>query len=366
MKRALSIFVKPASSRCNLACKYCFYVDSANNRAVGDRGIMTAKTVDVILKKALDFVDGGFLHVAFQGGEPLVAGLEFYKNFVLTANSINEKLADITYSVQTNGVLIDENFAKFFAENKFLLGVSLDGNEVLHDLHRVYSNGKGSYKDVLAGISELKKVGADYNIVTVVTKAVANKIQNIYDFYKRSGFDYLQFIPCIDDFDNKISPHSLSAEDYFTFLDRLYKLWSDDIRAGKYVSVRLFDNIGNFLLGRAFESCDLKGICSLQFVIESDGDVYPCDFFALDEFKLGNILESDFAELANNSVAENFVNESKTKHKDCPSCNFWNLCRGGCKRYHCEHGKFRFCESFKQFYEKNLLDFQALMNKYFK
>ncbi len=366
MKRALSIFVKPASSRCNLACKYCFYVDSANVRAVGDRGIMSCETVEIVLKKAIDFVDGGFLHVAFQGGEPLVAGLEFYKNFVETADSLNQKLAKITYSVQTNGVLITEEFAKLFAENKFLVGVSLDGNEVLHNLHRVYANGKGSFKDVVSGISALEKAGVEYNVVTVVTKAIANKIQTVYNFYKRKGFKFLQFIPQIKDFDNKDSEFNLSDEDYYLFLEKLYKLWSDDIKNGCYTSIRLFDNIGNFLLGREFESCDLKGVCSLQFVIEADGAVYPCDFYAIDEFQIGNILSDEFMQIATNPVAESFVNESKSKPEECYSCKFFKICRGGCKRYHDENGKFRFCGTFKRFYENYLLDFRSLVNTYFK
>ncbi len=326
MKTNLSLFIKPASSKCNLACKYCFYLDTAKNREICDYGIMSALTAEITIEKALNYVKDGFLNIAFQGGEPLVAGLSFFEHFVSTVNKKNTFGATISYSLQTNGVLITKEIANFFAENKFLIGVSLDGTEELHNLHRNYLNNKGSYKDVMAGISLLNEAKVDYNILTVLTKAVAKNIRNVYEFFKRQNFDFVQFVPCIDDFGSlRPENYSLSAKDYGDFLIKIYDLWKDDIENGKFVSVRHLDNIGSFLLGRGFESCDMRGICTCQFVIEADGSVFPCDFFVLDKYYLGNITSNSVEEILGSKVGEDFVEVSKHKPDECRACKYFQL-----------------------------------------
>lgn len=353
----LSLLIKPASGNCNLRCKYCFYHSIAESRSVASYGIMDLPMLETIVKKSLEFADKQCTF-AFQGGEPTLAGLGFYKKLIEYEKKYNFKKVNIQNVIQTNGLVINDEWAQFLSSNRFLVGISLDGPKDIHDENRVGSGNSGSFNKVMKAIELFNKYNVEYNILSVVTAHSARHISKIYNFYKKNNFNYLQFIPCLDPLGEKPGnqKYSLTPERYGSFLKNLFNLWHQDIMTGNGISIRYFDNLVGMLLGYAPESCDMKGHCSCQFVIEAKGGVYPCDFYVIDEWYLGNIAEMGFADLRESPNAKKFVKASKHIDNKCMQCKWFSLCRGGCRRTRepFEDGKpvlNYFCPSFMNFFE---------------
>ena len=260
--------------------------------------------------------------------------VDFFENFVEKVNELNSKKLTVSYSLQTNGLDIDEEMIKFFAKHNFLLGLSLDGDPKNHNLTRLDAKGNHTHAKVLktAQLLDLHKV--KYNILVVVTRQTARHVEKIYGYLKSKGFRFLQFIPCLaplgeEPFDNIYSPRPY---EYESFLKKLFKLYYDDYMAGSYVSIRFFDNLVRIAMGAEPEQCGLLGACPGQFVIEADGSVYPCDFYCIDHWRLGNINEMSFAELASSPKMREFIKTSLHDDENCRLCEYAQLCRGGCRR----------------------------------
>ncbi len=330
---SLSLLVKPASSLCNLNCRYCFYHDVADKRTTASHGIMDDGVLETLVQRALSFADG-HCTFAFQGGEPTLAGLGFYRRLVDMQRKYNAKGVQIHNAIQTNGMAIDAEWARFLAMHHFLTGVSLDGPREIHDANRMDATGRGSFDRVMTGISHLKAAGAEFNILSVVTGWSARHANKIYRFFRRERFDFLQFIPCLDPFGEEPfkQAHSLSPERYGSFLISLFDLWHKDALLGNPISIRWFDNLAGMMLGAPPESCGMSGRCTCQFVVEADGSVYPCDFYVLDEWKVGNILMDGFVEMRASPNAERFISTSLPVDPSCAGCPWKTLCHGGCRR----------------------------------
>ncbi len=343
----ISVMLKPASSLCNLRCDYCFYHTLAHQRESFSHGKMSAALAEEVISKALEYARGADVHFAFQGGEPLLCGLEFFQAFTAAVRNRNHCRSKIYYSIQTNGTLIDHAWCGFFKEHNFLVGLSLDGYEELHNRFRKCSRGEGTFKEVMGAAGLMNRRGVDYNILTVVTPAAAEEIESIYRFFKQSGFKYLQFIPCLAPLESGAEEgHDLTAELYGEFLLKLFKLYYRDYMSGRYISIRQFDNYVQLANGRPAEQCGMNGHCAIQFIIEGDGTVYPCDFYCLDSYRLGNISTTSFKELGARGVAA-FVRDSLTVDSGCKTCPHFALCRGGCKRYRTHHS---YCRAYQKFF----------------
>lgn len=329
----ISILIKPASSLCNLNCKYCFYHDVADNRSVQSYGIMSREILEKIVIKAMAQAEG-VCSFAFQGGEPTLAGLEFYQYLIELQNRYNPGNLRVLNAIQTNGIAIDAQWAEFFSRHHFLVGLSLDGNKEIHDANRVFRDGTGSFDAVRRTAKLFDRYGVEYNILSVVTAQTCENVAHIYNFYKDQGFRYLQFIPCLDPLGEQRGQHefSLTPEKYGVFLKTLFDCWYADFIQGNYISIRHFDNWIHMLMGNPPESCGMSGVCTCYFVIEADGSVYPCDFYVLDEFKLGNIQKQGFLNLMKQPVAKEFVEQSRLAYATCKQCKHYDLCRGGCRR----------------------------------
>ncbi len=351
--RGISILIKPASGRCNLACRYCFYHDVTEKRIVPDFGMMSPETLEVLVKKALA-MDLDMVNFAFQGGEPSLVGLPFYRKLIEFVARYNTKGIKVNYAMQTNGMLMDEEWAKFLGENKFLVGISIDGTKDIHDLNRVDPKNKGTYNRVIQAAKLMDKHNVDYNVLTVVTKNVAKHVTKVYNNLKKQGFRYLQFIPCLDELGSAPESHvySLTPEDYGMFLDTLFNAWYNDLKTGKQISIRMFDNLVGMAMGYPAESCDMREGCSVNLIVEADGSAYPCDFYVLDEWKLGNIVDDDLQAMLISDVGKKFVLESFELIEDCRNCEYFWLCQGGCRR-HSDGKNLYFCEAYKHFYGKN-------------
>ena len=356
----LSLLIKPASGSCNLRCGYCFYRPMA-----AERGIMREETLRVIAQKALAFAEGS-CSFTFQGGEPTLAGLDFFRRLVSLCAEYNTKNVAVNYMLQTNGVAVDGEWAKFLAENKFLTGLSLDGPEDIHDGNRIYPDGRDSFETVKKTAGLLDAAGAEFNILSVVTSKSAKNAERIYRFYAKNGFRFLQFIPCLDGHGTERGQNefSLKPSAYARFLKIMFGLWYGDIKRGNIVSIRYFDNILGMFMGRPPEQCGLFGACRCQFVVEADGSVYPCDFYVMEDWKIGDIAEDSFEGMYNSPTCQKFIQASLPPHPDCEKCKWKNLCRGGCRRDRdfWERGlqKNYYCSAYKEFFEYSIPRFQEL------
>ena len=356
---SLSLMIKPASSLCNLSCEYCFYRDVSEHREHLGFGMMPTETADILIEKALEFADGQPVAFAFQGGEPTLCGLPFFEHFVQTAKKLNRKNSRIFYSIQTNGTQIDDDFAKFFAENEFLVGLSLDG-DLEGNKFRKKPSGQNSFYRILTAAETLKRHRAEFNILTVLTGYCAENGERIYRYFRSKGFRYLQFIPCLRPFgSNEESELYMTADQYADFLIKVFNLYVKDYVRGQYISVRQFDNWVRLFLGQQAEQCGISGHCSHQFVAESNGNIYPCDFYCTDEYLLGNILETDFKSMAFGKTATDFIKESIPVPEKCKKCNVYPLCRsGGCKR---TRQSADYCAAYKKFFNACLPLFRVFM-----
>ena len=340
-----------------MRCRYCFYRDEMSRREQAAYGMMAEKTADAVVEKALAYVGGhGDLTMGFQGGEPTLRGIGFYRHLTDTVRALKPAGVRVFYALQTNGLLLDEEWAVFLKENGFLVGLSMDGTKDLHDRNRPDAVGKGTHQRVLKAAALLKAHGVPFNILTVVNRNTARAIDGIYTFYQKQGFAYQQYIPCLDPLGTARGgePWSLTAEDYGRFLIRLFDRWFKDRMAGKFLYIHYFESLAGILAGHP-GPCGMNGQCMLQTVIEADGSVYPCDFYALDAYRIGNILTDDFAVLEGRH--EPFLAASAGGLDACADCRYRPLCRGGCRRDRQMAdglGPNYFCTAYRMFFDHAL------------
>ncbi len=351
------ILMKPASGNCNMDCRYCFYRDEAEKRRVASFGMMSGETLENTIRKLLHQGKGKYT-IAFQGGEPTLRGIEFFRKAIGLAEEYNVNGSEVSFALQTNGYLIDEEWCRLFRENHFLIGVSVDGVKATHDRFRVGQDGSGTYDRVRKSVDLMKEYGVEYNVLTVVNRATAENIREIYKEYRRNGWDYQQYITCLDPLGTEPGSlsYSLTPEAYGRFLIDLFGLWYKNWRQGKAPYIRQFENYVGILLGVSPESCEQRGICSVQCVIEADGSVYPCDFYALDQYRLGNINSDRLTDLVSSLIGADFVKGSLRVSSRCRKCPYAALCRDGCRRSRIreedEDGYYNyFCEGYRMFFD---------------
>lgn len=354
--RHLSLMLKPSSGMCNMRCKYCFYADETQKRSVPSYGFMSLETLEQVMKKALEAADGSCT-ICFQGGEPTLAGLDFFRHAVELGARWNVHGCAVSYALQTNGLLIDEEWCRFLAQHHFLVGVSLDGTKDLHDANRVDAQGKGTFTRVFRAIQLLRQHGVDTNVLTVLTGNLCRSFRKVYQFYDKNGLDYQQYIPCLDPLEEPRGGHpwSLTPQRFGQYLNTAFDCWYADAMAGHKKYHRFFDNLLLMLDRQPPEACGMLGVCGMQYVVEADGSVYPCDFYMLDDYRLGNLNTDSFQDLDQRREAIGFVEASRAPDPECRACRWLPLCRGGCRRdrdyYQDGIGKNYYCEAYRQFFE---------------
>lgn len=359
----LSLMIKPVSSMCNMRCKYCFYADVTSHRETKSYGVMSTDTLDKLVRRAFTYAEGS-VNFAFQGGEPTLAGIDFFRRFVELERRYNSRHIQVNNSIQTNAFELSDELIELFRQHRFLVGVSLDGPAQIHDLMRIDARGAGTYATVTRNIDRLRTAGVEYNILCVVNGYIARAPREVWRAL--APHTYLQFIPCLDGFDGQTQDYSLNAADYLGFLKTTFDLYYEAYFHRKYVSVRTFDNYIGILLGQTPENCAMQGRCGVYYLIEGDGGVYPCDFYVLDRWRMGNINASSFHALSRSPIADEFRAQSHYTSPECAGCKWAGLCRGGCKRdrepmipvtdavtgeVRMRPGLNRFCEAFKEFFE---------------
>jgi uncharacterized protein len=355
--RIESLLIKPVSGLCNLDCSYCFYLDREADpyRDLPSRR-MSLETLERLVDTWLfySFPSSTF---AFQGGEPTLAGVEFYQALVDLQKRYGRDGQSVSNSIQTNAVLLDDRWCALFAEYNWLVGVSLDGPESVHDLYRRNKAGHTSWKQVMAGVDLLRRHKVDFNILCVLSQANVGQPRELYRFFRDLGIEHIQYIPLAEfDAAGQPLPFTITPAQYGKFLCETFDIWWPDRRR---VRIRWFDNVAEALAGQKPATCTLHEMCDSYVVVEHSGDVFPCDFFVEERWLLGNVTLDSWPEIARRQRRLSFALNKALLHPECQSCEYQPICRGGCpKLRHAPHRRFEdldyFCPAYKMIYAKCL------------
>ena len=355
--RISSLLIKPASAVCNLDCSYCFYLDrDADPYKSLPARQMSAETLERLVDTYLfySYPESVF---AFQGGEPTLAGLRFFEKLVELQQQFGRNGQSISNSIQTNGVLLTKDWCDVFRQYNWLIGLSLDGDQEMHDRYRVNKGGQPTWKKVVEVAELLGENRVEFNILCVLSAANIEKPRELYRFFRSLGVDNIQFIP-LAEFDEQGAPlpFTITPEQYGRFLCEVFDAWWPDRRK---VRIRFFDNIAEAVAGQKPGNCTMHETCDSYVVVEYNGDVYPCDFFVEKEWKLGNITLDSWAEIARRSRRYSFASKKTIAHPDCQVCEYQSICHGGCPKF--RHGRHRnfedldyFCAAYKMIFSKSV------------
>ncbi len=362
---AFNILFKPAGSLCNLGCDYCYYLDK--DRLYGGREPrMSLEVLESVTRAYIEANDVPEVQFVWHGGEPLVIGLDFYRKAV----DFQKKYADgktIHNSIQTNGTLLSPDWAGFFRDNGFLVGLSLDGPESVHDQYRRDRGGKPTFARVMEGLRMLREHGVEFNTLTTVSKAGEGRGAEVYRFLKDAGSRYMQFLPVVefvkdrdgggrplisDPSDEGVRPAEwcVSATGFGRFMTDVFDEWvRSDV--GEYY-VQLFDSALSAWCGLREGVCVIGRTCSGNAVVEHNGDLYVCDHFVYPEYRVGNVLETPIRTLMETETVKRFAYRKWTSlPRECRQCAWLPACNGECPQHRrADDGKNVLCEGYKLFF----------------
>lgn len=342
------VMAKPTGSVCNIDCTYCFYLEKeALYPERNTRWQMSDETLERYICQHIDAQSGDNVTFAWQGGEPTMMGLAFFRRVI----ALCDKYADgkkITHALQTNGMLLDDAWARFFAEHRFLIGLSIDGPAPLHNQYRVNRAGKGTHDRVMAAMALLKAHHVEFNTLTVVGKHNVEHALEVYEFLVAAGSRYIQFIPLVERLSNdassalqlvlpgesaaRLAPWTVPSWQFGDFLCQIFDLWVR--RDVERVSVQMFDVAMAAWTGQPPVLCVHSATCGHAFALESNGDLYNCDHFVYPEHKLGNIHQQTIHELNHSEQAIAFGQAKEARlTTDCRRCEFRPVCHGGCPKH---------------------------------
>lgn len=344
--KPLYVMLKPAGAHCNLACKYCYYLEKNKLYPTAQRHLMSDKMLEQFTREYIEAQTMNQVLFTWHGGEPLLRSIDFYRKAI----SLQQKYAGgrrIDNVIQTNGTLLTDEWCEFFAQNHWLVGISIDGPQPDHDHYRLTAAGKPSWKKVMQGIKLLKKHGVEWNAMAVVNAYNANHPLEFYRFFKENGCQFLQFTPIVErltrhedgrnlaslaDKDKiSLSEASVAPEQWGYFLCAIFDEWvRKDV--GR-IFVEIFDcTLANWM-GISPGICAYSKECGHAGVMEHNGDVYSCDHFVFPEYKLGNIRDHSLIDMLYGEQQQEF---SRLKHsslpRQCKECDMEFACHGECPK----------------------------------
>ena len=369
--KPLYVMLKPAGAHCNLACKYCYYLEKNKLYPTAQRHLMSDEMLEQFTREYIEAQTMNQVLFTWHGGEPLLRSIDFYRK----ALSLQQKYAGdrrIDNVIQTNGTLLTDEWCEFFAQNHWLVGISIDGPQPYHDHYRLTAAGKPSWKKVMQGIKLLKKHGVEWNAMAVVNAYNANHPLEFYRFFKENGCQFLQFTPIVErltrhedgrtlaSFADKdeisLSEASVAPEQWGYFLCAIFDEWvRKDV--GK-IFVEIFDcTLANWM-GISPGICAYSKECGHAGVMEHNGDVYSCDHFVFPEYKLGNIRDHSLIDMLYGEQQQEF---SRLKHsslpRQCKECDMEFACHGECpknrfmKDKYGDSGLNYLCPSYYHYYQ---------------
>ncbi|MEG0012317.1 MAG: anaerobic sulfatase-maturation protein [Muribaculaceae bacterium] len=346
--KPLYVMLKPVSSICNLSCEYCYYLEKNNlykNGDVHDKFTLSDTLLEKFIKQYIDSQTQSQIMFTWHGGEPLMRPISFYKRAIDLQKRYSRGY-HIENCIQTNGTLITDEWCKFFRENNWLVGVSIDGPQEFHDEYRRNKNGQPSFLKVMHGIDLLNKHGVEWNAMAVVNDFNADYPLDFYNFFKEIGCHYIQFTPIVERIFNyedgrhlaspqnnswELAKFSITPEQWGSFLCAIFDEWvKKDV--GEYY-IQIFDSTLANWVGEEPGVCSLARSCGHAGVMEYNGDLYSCDHFVFPEYKLGNIHSSTLTEMIYSPQQLKFgADKHDTLPSQCKECKFLFACNGECPK----------------------------------
>lgn len=355
-KKLNSILVKPAGPDCNMGCAYCFYLEKAELFSESRTHRMSENILEEMIKQVMS---QGEQQVSFgwQGGEPTLMSIPFFEKVIEFQKSYGSGHS-VGNGLQTNGILIEKRWAKFLSTYSFLVGLSLDGPEHIHDRYRLLRNGKGSWSQVVDRAKLLLDSDVEVNALTVLNDYSVKFPEEIYAFLKSIGLNYMQFIPCVEKDPKDPSQtafFSVSPEKYGEFLCKLFDLWKADfVENVPTTSIRYFDSVFYNYVELPAPDCTLGKSCGVYVVVEYNGNVYSCDFFVEPGWKLGNVMEDKLIFMLNSEHQKKFGQKKAALPRDCKECRWLRYCWGGCTKDRQNNPQEKsmnyLCTSYKMFF----------------
>ncbi|MFQ6078262.1 MAG: anaerobic sulfatase maturase [Thermodesulfobacteriota bacterium] len=360
------LLIKPAGPDCNLQCTYCFY-----RRA---KRLFHARSVHRMSKKVLEEMIRQFLALrlpvscfSWQGGEPTLCGLGFFEEVVKLQMKHGRGRQVVSNALQTNGLLLDKDWCQFFNRYKFLIGLSLDGPQSLHDYYRI-GDSKGSWEGVMQAARLLSDYEAEFNILAMVTRKSENRARELFYWFVEHGFRYLQFIPCLERLPRGkgLASFSVTEGGYGDFLCSLFDTWWEN--RDQNVSIRLFDTVLERLVYGRPTLCIFSPSCRGYLVVEHDGSVYPCDFFVREDTRLGNLMETPLEKLFLSMAFRDFGRKKGRLANECQECQWLSFCWGGCQKDRVDSqggpaARTFFCRAYRQFFSHSMSRLTSLAKK---
>ncbi|MBN1995213.1 MAG: anaerobic sulfatase maturase [Anaerolineae bacterium] len=360
---ACHLLAKPTGAICNLGCKYCFFL-SKEALYPGSRFRMPDDVLEQYLRQYLETQPGPEVTISWQGGEPTLMGVDFFRRSVELAEKYKKPHQTLQYAMQTNGTKLDDEWSEFFKAHNFLIGISIDGPRKLHNAYRVAKSGQGSFNQVMRGLQFLQKHKVDYNILATVHAANAGHPLEVYRFFRDElGAEFIQFIPIVER-DNqtgfqeghKVTARSVTAELYGNFLIQIFDEWVK--RDVGRIFVQIFDVALGAWLGTIPSLCVFAPTCGNAPVLEHTGDLYACDHFVEPNYFLGNITDTPLIELVASDKQRKFGRDKQDLlPRYCRECAVRFACNGGCPKNRLlntpdgEPGLNYLCAGYKAFFQ---------------
>ncbi len=369
-RQPFHVLTKPIGPVCNLRCEYCFYLDKAE--LFPPQGAHAFRMSDEVLEEytrqyiEAQHPDAGEINFAWQGGEPTMLGIEFFRKAVALQKKYARPGMHISNALQTNTTLINDEWAAFLKENNFLVGVSIDGPEDLHNRYRKDRHGKGSFDKVMQGIEALRRHGTEFNTLTVVQRSNSEHPQRVYRFLREIGSEFMQFIPIVEvQGPNRVSERSVRPKTWGHFLNGALDEWRQQDIGRIYV--QHFELMIGLMMGLPASLCVHGRTCGRSVAIEHNGNLYSCDHFVFPENFLGNVMETDLTTMIDGPKQTKFGNDKfDALPGTCKRCEFLGFCHGGCPSHRNmtspdgEPGWNYLCEGYKLFFTYSAKYFRAM------
>jgi len=329
--KPFTLLVKPTSADCNLRCAYCFYLCKSELYPETRRHRMSPEVAERMIATYLATEQPQYVF-GWQGGEPTLMGVDFFRLVTDLQMRHGRPGSLVSNGLQTNVTLIDDDFARHLARYSFLVGASLDGPAEIHDQWRRTPSGAGSHAAVLRGIESLRRHEVEHNALVLVNSANVGRAREVYHYLRDLGILFQQYIPCVEfDEDARPLPWTITGEQWGEFMCGVFDEW---IRGDtRVVSVRLFDALLSLLVDGVRNVCHMGRNCCQYFVVEYNGDVYPCDFFVRPELRLGNVMTHTWEEMQASPVYREFGRQKAMWHRACGECEFLHFCSGDCLKH---------------------------------
>lgn len=349
-KREFTLMVKPVGARCNMRCRYCYYIGKGDMSAAD---IMSDKTLEKLIKQSVKAAPGNTLSIVWHGGEPTLAGLRFFRKVVELQRRYSPPGFSFINNLQTNGLLLDNEWLSFVAENHFDLGVSIDGSKCVHDANRLNASGAGTFSRVSEVITRALRMGIHADLLCTVNSETVKHPSEVFKTLCSFNAGWMQFIPVVAP-PGTAMPEAITGEEYGDFLKAVFDLWISS-ELGKN-DVQLFSELAYSVNGGESKVCYLKPECGDVPVIEADGSVYMCDHFVDRQHIIGNINNEPLGSLVDSKELFDFGSLKSNVTGECRRCAYIRYCRGGClkDRYgestDGESGHSVLCSAYKRFY----------------